>query len=83
MSAPHGTDDHREAIRARAADVVECRRTSQGYAFETDEFETTGYWHRGWWQTTVPYWVQLCGAVGDESTAAEAVPTRPREVTAE
>ena len=74
-SAPHGTDDHRAAIQERAADVVECRRTSQGYAFETDEFETAAYWHRGWWQTTVPYWVDLCGAVAGDATAETVVPT--------
>jgi len=82
VSAPHGTDDHRAAIRERAADVVECRRTSQGYAFETDEFETTAYWRRGWWQTTIPYWVELCGAVDGES-AAETVPATPLEAAVE
>ncbi|MBX0285983.1 hypothetical protein [Haloarcula salinisoli] len=83
VSAPHGTDAHRAAIRERAADVIECRRTSQGYAFETDEFETTAYWHRGWWQTTIPYWVDLYGAVDGEPAAAETAPATLREVAIE
>jgi len=82
VSAPHGSDHHRAAIRERAADVVECRRTSQGYAFETEEFETTAYWHRGWWQTTIPYWVELCGAV-DGKAAAETVAPAPLEAAVE
>jgi hypothetical protein len=83
VSAPHGSDEHRAAIRDRAADVVECRRTSQGYAFETEEFETTAYWHRGWWQTTIPYWVDLCGAVDGEPAATETAPATLREVAVE
>jgi len=75
VSAPRGTDRQREAIRERAVDIVECRRTSQGYAFETDEFETAGYWHRGWWQTTIPYWVELCGVADEESAVETVVPT--------
>ena len=80
VSAPRGTDAHRAAIRERAADVVECRQTSQGYAFETDDFQTTAYWHRGWWQTTIPYWVDLYGAVDGEPAAGETAPATLREV---
>jgi|APHM01.1.fsa_nt_gi hypothetical protein len=41
---------------------------------------TPGYWHRGWWQTTIPYWVELCGAV-DATDPVEAVQP-PAEVAA-
>ena len=38
--------------------------TPIGDRFVTDGFETTVYWHEGGWQTTIPYWVELFGAVG-------------------
>lgn len=63
VSAPYAGEERRAAVRERAVEEVECRRTDLGYAFATDEFETTGYWQHGWWQTTIPYWVELFGTV--------------------
>lgn len=78
VSAPHAGDERQATVRERASEEIECRRTDLGYAFATDEFQTTGYWQEGWWQTTIPYWVELFGAVGTnpatdlvEPTAAE------------
>jgi len=62
VSAPYASDERRAAVRERANAEIECRRTDLGYAFATDEFQTTGYWQHGWWQTTIPYWVELFGA---------------------
>ncbi|WP_097378980.1 P-loop NTPase family protein [Natrinema ejinorense] len=48
--------------------TVDCVRTREGLRLErVDEGEATGatagYWHGTQWQTTIPYWVELCGAV--------------------
>ncbi len=40
--------------------------TDQGYVFAGDTYRTTVYHGRGWWQTTIPYWVELLGAVRRE-----------------
>lgn len=81
VTAPHAGDERRAAVRERASDEIECRRTDLGYAFATDEFQTTGYWQQGWWQTTIPYWVELFGAVGS-NPAAELVEPTPAEAVA-
>jgi len=81
VSAPRAGDERRATVRDLAATEIECRRTDLGYAFATDEFETTGYWQHGWWQTTIPYWVELCGAIGSER-ALDAVEPSTTEVAA-
>ncbi|RDI72851.1 hypothetical protein [Halopelagius longus] len=63
-----GPDDALAArVRDVAADEVTCRRTRMGLAFESETFSTDAYWRDGWWQTTVPYWVDLLG-VAPEGT---------------
>jgi hypothetical protein len=81
VSAPRASDERRVTVRDLATTEIECRRTDLGYAFATDEFETTGYWQHGWWQTTIPYWVELCGAVEDRA-ALDAVEPSTTEVAA-
>jgi hypothetical protein len=44
---------------------LRCERTDLGYRFDGPGVETTVYWQDGYWQTTIPYWVELFGAVGD------------------
>lgn len=82
VSAPHAGEERRAAVRERASDEIECRKTDLGYAFATDEFRTTGYWGHGWWQTTIPYWVELFGAVGTNPAATDALESTAAEVTA-
>ena len=55
-----------DAISSRADREIECVRTDLGYRYVGDDFETTVYWHDGFWQTTIPYWVELFGAVAEE-----------------
>ncbi|SER73581.1 hypothetical protein [Natrinema salaciae] len=45
--------------------VLECVRTREGLRLERagDGDATAGYWHGTDWQTTIPYWVDICGAV--------------------
>jgi hypothetical protein len=41
--------------------VVDCESTSQGLHYAAEDFETTVYVADGYWQTTIPYWVDLFG----------------------
>lgn len=58
-------DDLASLVEDRADHRLEARETGMGLSFEGDEFLTKLYWRDGWFQTTVPYWVDLLGAVGD------------------
>ncbi|MGZ0746470.1 hypothetical protein [Haloparvum sp. AD34] len=51
-----------ERVLATADRELEARSTAEGVAFEGDDYVTPGYWGTGFWQTTVPYWVDVCGA---------------------
>lgn len=50
---------------------ISVEETDLGYRFESEDFETLVYWQQGYWQTTIPYWVDLLGAV-DEARPVEA-----------
>jgi len=64
-------DELAELAVDRAATEIECRRTDEGYYFGAGEFETTVYWGEGYWQTTIPYWSELLGAVDDAAPTVE------------
>lgn len=57
------------AVVDYADTTIDCTRTREGLRLEaTGEnaelaSATAGYWHGTVWQTTIPYWVELCGAV--------------------
>jgi len=51
---------------------VRCERTDLGYRFDGPGVETTVYVQDGYWQTTIPYWVDLFGAVDE---CADDLPT--------
>ncbi|WP_256297038.1 hypothetical protein [Haloarchaeobius salinus] len=55
----------RDAVAAVADRELDCTRTDFGLRYEGESFETTVYPVDGGWQTTVPYWVDRCGAVAD------------------
>jgi hypothetical protein len=65
-------DDHGEAVLDAADQVIGCEDTRLGHRFTGDGGETTAYWDEGYWQTTIPYWVEICGAVGDAGVVATA-----------
>ena len=59
-----GPDDDLWAIVDGLVDhAIACVETPFGYRYEAEGFETTVYWCDGHWQTTIPYWVELLGAV--------------------
>lgn len=53
----------RSALEAVVDHELRCESTEYGYAFTGDAFQTTVYHEQDWWQTTIPYWVELLGAV--------------------
>jgi hypothetical protein len=65
-----------ERVHDAADRVITAEQTAFGLRYDGDEVDQRGY-HRGaHWQTTIPYWVELYGAVDDTSlveaaTAAE------------
>jgi hypothetical protein len=67
-------DDGDDALTAIAADhadaEVDVEPTDLGLAFRGAGFETLGYWGRGYWQTTIPYWVDLFGPRDPEEPLA-------------
>ncbi len=68
-------DDELAAIAAEYAAVeVDVEPTAQGLAFRGAGLETLGYWGPGYWQTTIPYWVDLFG-VADPDAPLVASPT--------
>ena len=58
-----GDGEHADTCREHADSVVTCRETRFGHAFEGGGVETTAYRCGRFWQTTIPYWVELCGTV--------------------
>jgi len=63
-------------VADRADCEIRCERTDLGYRFEGPGVETTVYVGDGYWQTTIPYWVDLLGAVEDERAVALAADER-------
>jgi hypothetical protein len=53
----------RRTVAAAADQVVTAERTRMGLRFAGDGAETTVYVEDGYWQTTIPYWVDLFGTV--------------------
>lgn len=56
-----GTPAFTERIADGADHTIVARETDLGIAFEGDDAETTLYRGPGFWQTTIPYWVELLG----------------------
>ncbi|WP_232685749.1 hypothetical protein [Halobacterium zhouii] len=64
-----------EIVAEYAHEELAVEETRFGPRFEGAGGETTAYWSRGGWQTTVPYWVDIYGAV--EATEAVETETEP------
>lgn len=60
-----GEDALSAAVEAAATQTVRCERTRCGLRLASGDHETLVYREPGWWQTTVPYWVDLLGAADD------------------
>lgn len=71
VSCIQGAGKMRDVVGEYTSREIAVEETDMGYRFESDDFETLVYWHTGYWQTTIPYWVDLLGAV-DEGCLVEA-----------
>ncbi|WP_053967962.1 hypothetical protein [Haloarcula rubripromontorii] len=66
-----------EMVAERVETSYECERTPMGYRFVGEDYETTVYWSDGYWQTTIPYWVDLLGVAEEQADAAGIGPITP------
>lgn len=71
----------RDVVDEFASTEIEVEETSLGYRFTADEFETLVYWGRGYWQTTIPYWVDLLGVVDEARPVETAIENGLLEAT--
>ncbi|KAB1188132.1 MULTISPECIES: hypothetical protein [Haloferax] len=86
VTAREGVDDQFTDALADTADrTVECHDTREGVAFAGDDVQTLAYHHRDYWQTTIPYWVELLGVApeGDLAHVGPASVTTLDAVAAE
>ncbi|WP_313691238.1 hypothetical protein [Halorarum halobium] len=58
-----GEDAHAERVVDAADTVVDCERTRLGLAYDAPGFTSSGFHRDGYWQTTIPYWVDLLGRI--------------------
>lgn len=63
-------------VTDHASREIECTETAFGYRFDGDDVDAHGYWQDGYWQTTIPYWVDLFGPA-DTSPAHTMAPPEP------
>lgn len=71
-----GPADSSAGLVTEPADtVITAERTSLGYRFEGPDFETDVYWADSYWQTTIPYWVDLLGAAEESQEQSLTGPT--------
>lgn len=75
-----GSDDLDDLVVEYTTDTIACELTDHGYHYETDEFETLVYRNDGYWQTTIPYWVDRFGAVDEIVPALDPVASEPRQL---
>lgn len=64
LSTP-ATNELVDQLTALADRELQVETTPFGCYFEGDGYETTVYPTRGGWQTTIPYWVELFGAINE------------------
>jgi hypothetical protein len=76
-----GDADRRLAERVRdcADRELACERTPHGLRFEGPDYETLVYREAGHWQTTIPYWVELFGAVSEHREVGVDAPPSPAD----
>ncbi|WP_435346087.1 hypothetical protein [Haloarchaeobius sp. HRN-SO-5] len=71
------TSEARDRLASVADGELDCTRTRFGFRYDGEDFETTVYPVADGWQTTIPYWVDRCGAVVDRSVVAAVDPAEP------
>lgn len=73
-----GPEDGAAEKTANAADATyHAESTALGYRVIGEEFETTVYWDETGWQTTIPYWIDLCGTAEATGETPQPTPAAP------
>lgn len=72
-----------ERLAERVRDCVDrelaCERTPHGLRFEGPDYETLVYREADYWQTTIPYWVELLGAAAERPDVGVDAPPSPTD----
>ncbi|MDG5775949.1 hypothetical protein VB773_14170 [Haloarculaceae archaeon H-GB2-1] len=76
-----GDNRETELVAELAETEIDVERTKYGPRYESEDFETTVYWMNGWFQTTIPYWVDLFGVAPEEYSPLEHG-IRPEDIRA-
>lgn len=63
-----------ERVAAAADATYRAESTDLGVRVVGEGFETTVYWDDTGWQTTIPYWLEFCGRVGETLRAERESP---------
>ncbi|TYT61407.1 hypothetical protein [Natrialba swarupiae] len=58
-------DERASAVSEYARTTIQCVHTREGLRLVGPDGNaaTEGYWQGEWWQTTIPYWAEVCGTV--------------------
>lgn len=67
-------EPYADVMRQAADRVLDATATRAGVRVDGDGFRTDVYWDEWGFQTTIPYWVDLCGAAGEETVDRPATP---------
>lgn len=70
LTTPDTETDAGALLADHATTVIQSRATEMGVRYEGGGFETTVYLQDDYWQTTIPYWVDLFGCVCDDADPA-------------
>ena len=65
-------------VRSAADRHLDAERTDAGLSIAGDSFQSDVYWHDWGFQTTIPYWVELFGAVETDTGQPARPPTARR-----
>ena len=63
-----------ESASTLADAIYRAEATDLGHRIVGEDFETTVYWDETGWQTTIPYWIDLCGTVEEVEQGAPMAP---------
>ncbi|GAB3021488.1 hypothetical protein [Natronobiforma cellulositropha] len=59
-----GTDEQAlETVAEHATTEIRSVQTREGVRLEGERYRTAWYDHGTYWQTTIPYWVEVCGSL--------------------
>lgn len=76
LTAPDRSTPLRARLGEAADRLLTATMTEEGLRIDGDEYATQVYWQDGYCQTTIQYWVDLCGCVCGHGARAD-LPAQP------